>query len=70
MGNSWLEGVGKDALRACLGNDILASQTSKCPHACPPCQITNEAAKYRFRSGGEFDVGGLTIRTPYGRGGL
>ncbi|KAL6777559.1 hypothetical protein ACKKBG_A14740 [Auxenochlorella protothecoides x Auxenochlorella symbiontica] len=29
-------------------------------------QITNEAAKYRFRSGGEFNVGGLTIRTPYG----
>ncbi|PVZ97814.1 hypothetical protein BB558_006216 [Smittium angustum] len=27
-------------------------------------QIVNEAAKYRYRSGGEFDVGGLTIRTP------
>ena len=29
-------------------------------------QIVNEAAKFRFRSGGEYDVGGLTIRTPYG----
>ena len=27
-------------------------------------QIVNEAAKYRYRSGGLFDVGGLTIRTP------
>ena len=29
-------------------------------------QITNEAAKMRFRSGGLFDSGGLTIRAPYG----
>eukprot|EP00960_Hanusia_phi_P012965 379249-Hanusia_phi.AAC.2 len=29
-------------------------------------QIVNEAAKYRFRSGGQFDCGKLTIRTPYG----
>eukprot|EP01134_Creolimax_fragrantissima_P003239 CFRG3239T1 len=29
-------------------------------------QIVNEAAKYRYRSGGEFDCGGLTIRTPCG----
>lgn len=29
-------------------------------------QITNEAAKYRYRTGGTYDVGGLTIRTPYG----
>mmetsp|Transcript_9440 Transcript_9440/g.14863 ORF Transcript_9440/g.14863 Transcript_9440/m.14863 type:complete len:334 (-) Transcript_9440:556-1557(-) len=29
-------------------------------------QIVNEAAKYRFRSGGQYDVGGLTIRAPYG----
>lgn len=29
-------------------------------------QITNECAKYRYRSGGKWDVGGLTIRTPYG----
>lgn len=26
----------------------------------------NEAAKYRYRSGGEFDVAGLCIRTPCG----
>jgi 2-oxoisovalerate dehydrogenase E1 component beta subunit len=31
-------------------------------------QIVNETAKYRYRSGNEFDVGGLTIRTPYGGG--
>lgn len=29
-------------------------------------QIVNEAAKYRYRSGGMFDCGGLTIRAPYG----
>ncbi|KAF0852874.1 mitochondrial branched-chain amino acid degradation 2-oxoisovalerate dehydrogenase beta subunit [Andalucia godoyi] len=27
-------------------------------------QIVNEAAKYRYRSGGMFDVGGLVFRTP------
>ncbi|RIB00678.1 thiamine diphosphate-binding protein [Gigaspora rosea] len=27
-------------------------------------QIVNEAAKYRYRSGGIFDVGGLTVRSP------
>lgn len=26
-------------------------------------QIVNEAAKYRYRSGNQFDVGGLTIRS-------
>ncbi len=31
-------------------------------------QIVNEAAKFRYRSGGEFNCGGLTIRTPYGGG--
>ena len=29
-------------------------------------QIVNEAAKYRFRSGNEWNVGSLTFRTPYG----
>lgn len=29
-------------------------------------QIVNEAAKYRYRSGNQFDCGGLTIRAPYG----
>jgi 2-oxoisovalerate dehydrogenase E1 component beta subunit len=36
-------------------------------------QIVNEAAKYRYRSGGIFDVGGLTFRSPcsaVGHGGL
>jgi len=31
-------------------------------------QIVNESAKFRYRSGNEFDVGGLTIRAPYGGG--
>ena len=31
-------------------------------------QIVNETAKFRYRSGAQFDVGGLTIRTPYGGG--
>ncbi|KAI7752242.1 hypothetical protein M8C21_023163 [Ambrosia artemisiifolia] len=29
-------------------------------------QIVNEAAKFRYRSGNEFNCGGLTIRAPYG----
>jgi len=29
-------------------------------------QIVNEAAKFRYRSGNEFDVAGLTFRAPYG----
>jgi 2-oxoisovalerate dehydrogenase E1 component beta subunit len=29
-------------------------------------QIVNEAAKYRYRSGNEFNSGKLTFRTPYG----
>lgn len=29
-------------------------------------QIVNEAAKYRYRSGNEFNCGKLTIRSPYG----
>ena len=29
-------------------------------------QIVNEAAKYRYRSGNQWNVGGLTIRAPYG----
>ena len=29
-------------------------------------QIVNEASKYRYRSGGAFDCGGLTVRAPYG----
>ncbi len=29
-------------------------------------QIVNEAAKYRYRSGGAFNCGGLTVRAPYG----
>ncbi|WP_371185922.1 alpha-ketoacid dehydrogenase subunit beta [Thalassotalea maritima] len=31
-------------------------------------QIVNESAKFRYRSGNEFNVGRLTIRTPYGGG--
>ncbi|RLV61128.1 alpha-ketoacid dehydrogenase subunit beta [Parashewanella curva] len=31
-------------------------------------QIVNESAKFRYRSGSEFNVGGLTYRTPYGGG--
>jgi len=29
-------------------------------------QLVNEAAKYRYRSGNEFNCGGLTVRSPYG----
>ncbi|KAF8511147.1 thiamine diphosphate-binding protein [Hysterangium stoloniferum] len=36
-------------------------------------QLVNEAAKFRYRSGGQFNVGALTVRTPtmaVGHGGL
>lgn len=36
-------------------------------------QLVNEAAKMRYRSGGQFDCGKLTVRTPcgaVGHGGL
>lgn len=29
-------------------------------------QIVNEAAKFRYRSGNQFNCGGLTVRAPYG----
>ena len=29
-------------------------------------QLVNEAAKFRYRSGNEYDCGGLTVRAPYG----
>lgn len=29
-----------------------------------PQQLVNEAAKIRYRSGGQYNVGGLTVRTP------
>ena len=29
-------------------------------------QVVNEAAKYRYRSGGHFDCGKLVVRAPYG----
>jgi 2-oxoisovalerate dehydrogenase E1 component beta subunit len=56
-----------------------AHRRHRTPPPVPPCraqiqfadyifpamdQICNEAAKFRYRSGGEFDVGGLTIRAP------
>ncbi|WP_375055535.1 alpha-ketoacid dehydrogenase subunit beta [Zobellella sp. DQSA1] len=31
-------------------------------------QIVNETAKFRYRSGNQFNVGGLVLRTPYGGG--
>ena len=36
-------------------------------------QLVSEAAKLRYRSGGQFNIGGLTVRTPtmaVGHGGL
>lgn len=33
---------------------------------CWLVQIVNEAAKFRYRSGDQFNCGGLTIRAPSG----
>ena len=41
--------------------------SSSCPSSPPwPRQIVNEAAKFRYRSGDQFNCGGLTIRAPCG----
>ena len=29
-------------------------------------QLVNEAAKFRYRSGAQYNCGGLTVRAPYG----
>lgn len=29
-------------------------------------QFVNEAAKHRYRSGGKYDCGRMTVRAPYG----
>ena len=31
-------------------------------------QFVNEASKYRYKSGGQFNCGGLTVRAPCGNG--
>ena len=36
------------------------------PTRAPPLQIVNEAAKFRYRSGSNFDCGSLTIRATWG----
>jgi 2-oxoisovalerate dehydrogenase E1 component beta subunit len=51
--------------------DQVHISAQKCLHLL--CKIVNEIAKYRYRSGNEFNVGGLTIRAPcgaVGHGGL
>ncbi len=43
-----------------------------CTHCVHPAwwgvhsQVINEASKYRYRSGGLYDCGRLTVRAPYG----
>lgn len=62
------------AVCACV--DLLVCVTCVCVFVCVRAcwcdvvtfllQIVNEAAKYRFRSGNQFNCGGLTIRSCYG----
>ncbi|CAA3006450.1 2-oxoisovalerate dehydrogenase subunit beta, mitochondrial [Olea europaea subsp. europaea] len=58
---------------ACAGSTAIA-EIQFADYILPAFdQIVNEAAKYRYRSGGEYDCGGLTIRAPcglVGHGGL
>lgn len=58
---------------ACVGTTAIA-EIQFVDYILPAFdQIVNEAAKYRYRSGGEFDCGRLTIRAPcglVGHGGL
>lgn len=51
---------------ACAGSTAIA-EIQFADYILPAFdQIVNEAAKYRYRSGGEFDCGKLTIRAPCG----
>jgi len=58
---------------ACAGSTAIA-EIQFADYIMPAFdQIVNEAAKYRYRSGGEYDCGRLTIRAPcglVGHGGL
>lgn len=50
-------------------NTVASHGCSACLRPPPPsasAQLVNEAAKYRYRSGNEFNCGGLTIRAPCG----
>ena len=51
----------------------VVSLSTICIRSDDVLQLVNEAAKFRYRSGGTFNVGGLTVRTPtmsVGHGGL
>ncbi|XP_058105889.1 2-oxoisovalerate dehydrogenase subunit beta 1, mitochondrial isoform X3 [Magnolia sinica] len=51
---------------AAMGNRIIA-EIQFADYIFPAFdQIVNEAAKLRYRSGNQFNCGGLTIRAPYG----
>lgn len=55
----------------CEPKILLIFTSPQClPHVHPsppwPRQIVNEAAKFRYRSGDQFNCGGLTIRAPCG----
>lgn len=58
---------------ACAGSTAIA-EIQFADYIMPAFdQITNEAAKYRYRSGGDYDCGRLTVRAPcglVGHGGL
>lgn len=51
---------------AAMGNRVIA-EIQFADYIFPAFdQIVNEAAKFRYRSGNQFNCGGLTIRAPYG----
>ncbi|XP_058105884.1 2-oxoisovalerate dehydrogenase subunit beta 1, mitochondrial-like isoform X1 [Magnolia sinica] len=51
---------------AAMGNRVIA-EIQFADYIFPAFdQLVNEAAKFRYRSGNQFNCGGLTIRSPYG----
>lgn len=58
----WWQGTLAMALPCALSRP---HSLTRCRCRCCP-QLVNEAAKYRYRSGGQFNCGGLTVRTPCG----
>jgi 2-oxoisovalerate dehydrogenase E1 component beta subunit len=61
------QGIGGFAIGAAAEGLVPLAEIQFADYIFPAFdQLVNEAAKYRYRSGGKYDVGGLTVRAPYG----
>ncbi|BES92662.1 2-oxoisovalerate dehydrogenase subunit beta [Nesidiocoris tenuis] len=61
------QGIAGFAIGAAVAGSTAIAEIQFADYIFPAFdQIVNEAAKYRYRSGGQFECGKLTIRTPCG----